>query len=244
MATLSELTFDDGTNGASVSESGWATPAIPPVYTTADSAHGAASMEIPDLSYGSIGYNVTGRTAWRLRTYVKWNGSQSGHIFIVRLNTGTWNASSPANGTYGGDVSIRNVDGGKLTCRWNYDSTNIAASAMTANVFTRVDLHWSSAAGMTLRVYETADDTTVDYTLTDADAAGAAITGLWLGKENTNGGIVRHDSVALTEGEDPGPYSVGGTDHTATPSAALGMTDLAVAAKSTIWPVTRTFQIG
>lgn len=38
--------------------------------------------------------------------------------------------------------------------------------------------------------------------------------------------------------------NTGSTDHTAAPSDALGLTDIAAAAKTTVWPVTRNIQIG
>lgn len=205
MTTLSRLTFDGGVIGQPVAEAGWDTPALP-FYYTGVTYLGAAAAGADDGAYGSLGYNVTGLAEWRLRTYLlRGSEAQTGHVSTIYLTTGTYAGSSPADNTYGGDVQLRNVDGGKLACRWNYDSSSIAPTAYPVNTYGRVDVHWSSVAGLTCYVYKVDDDTTVDYTLADADAAGQPITGLWVAKETNTSMIVRHDEVELTDGTDPGP---------------------------------------
>lgn len=129
-----------------------------------------------------------------------------------------------------------------------------STTAIAEDTWYRLDWTLNRAAGtqtLTLHAGANLDSATITETIVDGsagtlnDSANATIDTLRLGNtlSETAGNTIQLDRVIISDTAMPTPFS-SSTDHTATPGDALGMTDIAAAAKTTVWPVTREIQIG
>lgn len=199
MATVTEVTFDGGTDGAAIPIAAPFTAGFGSMSYTSD-AHdgGMAANAGPNTQWLAI--PVSSYTHWRLRMYLKRTGTQTAHHWLVTVQD-----SANANLA---DLQIRFTGGGVLWNRVNF--ATVAGSTTTTvfptNEWRRVDYEWTNNGNVNVIVYTAADDTVVDYTLTIPNTAVAAR--VLIGNVNSASGLaVRFDSIALTDGSDPGPYS-------------------------------------
>lgn len=197
MATLATRDFEEGTQGATVGDlNGIEYNAGGVTYDTAVAAHGSKSAYTPNNNYGILTYDVTGMTSWRVRSYFyRGTDTQTGHHWLFDVHDGSG---------YVADLQIRNELGGRLRNRWDFNTDyEQAASAMPTETWLRIDWNYTQSSTLEAIVYTAADDTVEDYTLTVTSTA-AALVWLRFGVITTGGIATHYDSIAITDGTDPG----------------------------------------
>lgn len=203
MPSLSTLDFESGAAGDPIApENGWSVVGSTGTYL-ADAAHGALAARFPGIGGAAcLTYDVSALDHWRLRMYLRVGSQvQTAHHFLIELRN--------ASDAYMADLQIRDVNGGELWNRWGYSSYTDAdpTGAFPRDTWRRVDFEhrFDGASNFnTVHVYDPADDTALDFTL--QVPTFEAIATVRVGVRATGGLNTDLDSLALTNGDDPGAY--------------------------------------
>lgn len=205
MTTVATLDFDGGTPGATVTQAPPITGVTGTRTYTTDARHGPLAM-LTGPNIGWVALSVAAVAGhFRLRFYVKATGTISNHHLFV--------TTQASNNATVGDLQFRNFSGvPRLYNRVNFAAgpAGFRSDAYPLGSWRRIDYEWVSPGNATTYVYDPADDTSVLYTLvTSTAAATGPASRVLLGNSNNISGLsVPIDSVALTDGTDPGPYVV------------------------------------
>lgn len=208
MVTLAQATFEGGSDGAALSESGWATVGTGGQYDTAQSNQGSVCALFTG-STGALRYTfATPANPWRLRTYVRRGAqAQTTHPFLVELRDQA--------DTYVADFQLRNELGGQYRQRWGFNSfIDQHTVAAPTEQWQRVDLLYRgpdvAVNGWTALVYDPADDTSVEATL-EVPTFATTIQSVLVGNPTNSDMDYWLDDVLLSDSlDDPGPAGGGG----------------------------------
>lgn len=214
----------------------------PTVYTSADITDASDRGFRADLASDTeeyVGWSITSATAGFVRFYVEAGTIQKGFTYrfcrLMAANGSTTRAECRLDSTNAHIVFSDEV--GAHIARFE---------ALVAATTYRVELDWTTGSPE-MRVFEGESTTPLTINAVGPTAAVAEVSYVRFGAWTSAAQTVSDVELACPAWSDTdwlGPESSSATDHTASPSEALGITDLATAAKSTIWPVTRTISIG
>lgn len=160
--------FDIDLTGSPTSGTPTAAALSPEVYDvagsmsyTASTVNGQRAVQV-GTGFGGIGFDLTAKTAFRVRVIAQWDaaGSLSNHFIFLSL------FDSLTAGNLQGDVQVRNAAGNPLHSHWNFASGSPTV-VWPKNTPWRIEWGWTRSTGTVCDIWTNPDSTGApDYTIT------------------------------------------------------------------------------